>query len=136
MASAKYRVLRAAKRDVLSRNGDAVRTLPVHRNMRRTVVSIVTLLASSAAFAQQPGLGDTRPVDPAARDEASAEIRKPPAPPSAPERAQSDNDRASSRCAELADTARDECLREERSASAGATRRAEPPSAPPPQNPR
>jgi len=104
--------------------------------MRRTVVALVTLLAASAAFAQTPGLGETRPVDPAAGGEASAEARKPPAPPAAPERSQHDNDRAPSRCAELAGTARDDCLRDERTAGAGATRRAEPASAPPPQNPR
>jgi len=99
--------------------------------MRRTFVALVTLLAGSA-FAQPPGLGETRPVDPAAREEASADIKK----PAAPERAQSDSDRAPSRCAELAGTARDDCLRGERAAAAGATRRAEPPTAPPPQNPR
>jgi hypothetical protein len=103
--------------------------------MRRTVVALVTLLAASAAFAQTPGLGETRPVDPAAR-EGSDDARKPPAPPAAPERSQHDNDRAPSRCAELAGTARDDCLRDERTTGAGATRRAEPPSAPPPQNPR
>ena len=103
--------------------------------MKLARVALVTLLSSTAAFAQTPGLGDTRPVDPAARDEANTDIKKPPTPPAAPERAQSDTDRATGRCAELTGTAREDCLREERSA-AGATRRAEPPSAPPPQNPR
>ena len=103
--------------------------------MKRTLVALVTLHWGIAAFAQTPGLGETRPIDPAARDEPSAEARKPPAPPAARERSQSENDRAASRCAELSGTARDDCLRDERVA-AGATRRAEPPSAPPPQNPR
>jgi hypothetical protein len=101
--------------------------------MKRTVVALVTLLAGGAALAQTPGLGETRPIDPAARDAASADVKKPPA---APGRAQSDDDRAPSRCAELPATARDDCVREDRAAGAGATRRPEPPSAPPPQNPR
>jgi hypothetical protein len=104
--------------------------------MRCTVVALVTLLAASAAFAQTPGLGETRPVDPAARDEATTVVKRPAAPPVSPERSQSDNDRAPSRCAELTGTARDDCLRDERTTGAGATQRAEPPSAPPPQNPR
>ena len=103
--------------------------------MKRARVALVTFLWSIATFAQTPGLGETRPVDPAARDEASANAQKPPAPP-APERSQSDNDRAPGRCAELTGTVRDDCLREERTGGAGATRRPEPPSAPPPQNPR
>lgn len=104
--------------------------------MKRTVVALVTLLAAGAALAQTPGLGETRPIDPAARDAASADARKPPVPPAAPERAQSDDDRAPSHCAELPGTVRRDCVRENRAAGAGATRRPEPPSAPPPQNPR
>jgi hypothetical protein len=104
--------------------------------MKRTVVALVTLLAAGAAFAQTPGLGETRPVDPAARDAAGADVKQPPAQPASPERAQSDNGRAPGRCDELSGTARDDCLREDRAAGAGATRRPEPPSAPPPQNPR
>jgi len=107
----------------------------MHDNMRRTVVALVTWLAGTAALAQPPGLGETRPVDPAARDEASAQSKPPAPPPAVPERSQSDNDRAPGRCAELSGTAREDCQRDER-AAAGATRRAEPPSAPPPQNPR
>ena len=101
--------------------------------MKHAHVALVTLFWSITAFAQTPGLGETRPVDPAARDEASGDVKKPPA---APERSRSDNDRAPSRCTELTGSARDDCLRNERAASAGATRRPEPPSAPPPQNPR
>ena len=74
--------------------------------MKRTVVALVTLLAAGAAFAQTPGLGETRPVDPAARDAAGAEDKKPAA---APERAQSDHHRAPGRCDELSGTARDDC---------------------------
>lgn len=104
--------------------------------MKHACVSLVTLLWSIAAFAQTPGLGETRPVDPAARDQATTDVKKPVAPPVTPMRSQSDNGRMPSRCAALAGSARDDCLREEQAASAGATRRAEPPSAPPPQNPR
>ena len=104
--------------------------------MKLAGVALVTLLSSIAAFAQTPGLGETRPVDPAARDESTIDVKKPAAPPAASERSQSDNERAPSRCADLSGTARDDCLRDERSPGAGATRRAEPPSAPPPQNPR
>ena len=104
--------------------------------MKHARVALVTLLWSIAAFAQTPGLGETRPVDPAARDEANPDVKKPQAPPAGPEHSQSDNDRAPGRCAELTGTVRDDCLREERSGGAGATRRPEPPSAPPPQNPR
>jgi len=101
--------------------------------MKLARVALVTLLWSITAFAQTPGLGETRPLDPAARDEATGDVKKPPA---APERSRADNDRTPSRCTQLAGSARDDCLRDERAAGAGATRRPEPPSAPPPQNPR
>ncbi|HET7366438.1 MAG TPA: hypothetical protein VFJ70_22930 [Burkholderiales bacterium] len=104
--------------------------------MQLAHVALVTLLWSIGAFAQTPGLGETRPVDPAARDEATTVVKKPAAPPTSAERSQSDNDRTPSRCAEVSGTSRDDCLRDGRAAGAGATRRPEPPSAPPPQNPR
>ena len=94
--------------------------------------AIVALLASGAAAAQTPGLGETRPAAPAPREEAPApENKTAPLPPV--DKAQSDRDVG--RCRDLPDSARAACLREDRAAS-GATRRAEPPSAPPPQNPR
>lgn len=105
--------------------------------MKRTVVALVTLLAGSAAFAQPPGLGETRPLDPAPREPAPADdAKKPAASLPFPARPQSASDRELGRCEQLSDAARDDCLREERSAAAGETRRREPPSAPPPHNPR
>ena len=94
--------------------------------------AIIAIFASATAAAQTPGLGETRPADPAPREETRAPDNK--ATPPLPED-QARSDRDLSRCRELADTARADCLREQRAAS-GATRRDEPPSAPPPQNPR
>jgi hypothetical protein len=94
--------------------------------------AIFALFASATAAAQTPGLGETRPADPAPREQTPAPQNKAtPLPPQ--DKARSDRDLG--RCRELAGTARAECLREDRAAS-GATRRDEPPSAPPPQNPR
>ena len=94
--------------------------------------ALVALLASATAAAQTPGLGETRPADPEPREQTRAPDNK--ATPLPPEdKARSDRDLG--RCRELADTARADCLREQRAAG-GATRRDEPPSAPPPQNPR
>jgi hypothetical protein len=98
---------------------------------------IFALVFSSLALAQTPGLGDTRPAAPSGRDDAPPALgdsKEPRAPQSAPR--PSDADRALSRCQDLTDAARDDCLREERSAAGGESRRAEPPTAPPPQNPR
>jgi hypothetical protein len=82
--------------------------------MKRTVVALVTLLAGSAAFALPPGLGETRPLDPAPREPAPAgDAKKPAAPLPFPAGPQSASDRG-----------------------LGETRRREPPSAPPPHNPR
>ena len=49
---------------------------------------------------------------------------------------QIDSDRAASRCHGLSGALLDDCVRQERAAGAGATRPAEPATAPPPQNPR
>jgi hypothetical protein len=99
--------------------------------------TIFALLFSSLALAQTPGLGDTRPVPPSGRDDAPPALgdSKEPRAPQSPPRP-SDADRALSRCQELPGAPRDDCLREERSAAGGESRRAEPPTAPPPQNPR
>ena len=85
----------------------------------------VIFFSCAAAWAQTPGLGETRPSAPE------------------PEKQQRDKPKAEAprRCAELSGTAREDCLREEKtvsgeSAATGATRRPEPPTAPPPQNPR
>lgn len=73
-------------------------------------------------------MGETRPVAPEEKAPAS-EARKPPAQP----------ERELRRCDEVAGTLREDCLREshaaEGKAAAGATRRPEPPTAPPPNNP-
>jgi len=87
------------------------------------------LLLSSAAFAQTPGIGETRPTPPSLdeqRGPVGAGTGKEPAPMTAPQ----------SRCERVADAQREQCLREERNAAAGGTRRTEPATAPPPQNPR
>jgi hypothetical protein len=54
----------------------------------------------------------------------------------APEKPQSDSDRAITRCNALSGALREDCLRQEQNAGAGATRAIEPATAPPPQNPR
>ncbi len=83
----------------------------------------------SAVSAQPPGAGETRPAPPPA----DTVEKKDPLPKPAAE-----SDRALARCQALSDAARDECLRKERerSAAAGPDRASEPPTAPPPQNPR
>ena len=99
--------------------------------------AILALAFSSLALAQTPGLGDTRPAPPSGRDDAPPALgdsKEPRAAPGAPRPIESD--RTLARCQELTGAARDDCLREERSAAGGETRRAEPPTAPPPQNPR
>ena len=99
--------------------------------------AIFALVFSSIALAQTPGLGDTRPAPPSGRDDAPPALgdsKEPRAVEGAPRPIESD--RTLARCQELTGAARDDCLREERSAAGGETRRAEPPTAPPPQNPR
>lgn len=96
------------------------------------------VLFGSAAYAQTPGIGETRPTPPALdeqRGPVGGGTGKEPAPIGAPEKPRSASDRDISRCDKLSDTMRDECLRNERSA-AGGTRRAEPATSTPPQNPR
>ena len=139
MASANYRVLRAAKRDALS--SESVRPArtrtedcSVHCTMKLARVAIVTLLLNGAAFAQTPGMGETRPAPPPAAGDTTEKSM--PALPPAPEKSRSESDAAIIRCNDLTGAARDDCVRKEHAASAGATRRPEPPSAPPPQNPR
>ena len=112
---------------------DAERTLLVQQQMNFAHTTLIALFASATAAAQTPGLGETRPADPAPREETpAAENKATPLPPP-DDKARSERDLG--RCRELSDTARADCPREERAAS-GATRRDEPPSAPPPQNPR
>jgi len=111
---------------------DAERSLLVQQEMNFAHTVVIALFASATAAAQTPGLGETRPADPAPREETPAAENKATPLPS-PDKARSERDLG--RCRELSGTARADCLREDRAAS-GATRRDEPPSAPPPQNPR
>jgi hypothetical protein len=107
--------------------------------MDRTFVALVTFFLAVAAQAQTPGIGDTRPADagagaaqaPIERGATSGTQAEPPTTPH-----KSESDRALNRCNALSGNSLAQCLREERGAATGATRRAEPPSAPPPQNPR
>ena len=99
--------------------------------MIATRLFFIALLAGGAAYAQTPGIGETRPgPTPPSLDEqrgpVGAGTGKEPAPITAPQ----------SRCDRVADVLREQCLREERNAATGGTRRTEPATAPPPQNPR
>ena len=93
----------------------------------RTVIAVI-FFSCTAAWAQLPGLGETRP--------------RPPEPEKQQEKGKTDRPvQGDSRCSDLQGTAREDCLREEKSVSgdsapAGATLRPEPATAPPPQNPR
>jgi len=90
---------------------------------------VVIFFGCTAAWGQAPGLGETRPraPEPEKRQEEKSKVESP---------------RSGTRCSELSGPPREDCLREEKSVSGenaapgGATRRPEPPTAPPPQNPR
>ncbi len=102
-------------------------------------MGLAALLLSSAAFAQTPGMGETRPAPPSL-DESRGPVGdgtgKPPAPDVAPGKQHAASDREISRCQKLSDEMRAQCLRDERAAAAGGSRRAEPATSTPPQNPR
>lgn len=90
----------------------------------RTLIAVI-FFSCSAAWAQLPGLGETRPRPPEPeKQQEKAKLERPP--------------QGGGRCDDLSGQAREDCLREEKNpnAAAGATRRPEPPTAPPPQNPR
>jgi hypothetical protein len=106
---------------------------------------LIMVVSSASAFAQTPGVGDTRPGVPGARDgsaPADGAIKGGSMDKSGPAtdaaRPATVPDTASARCHDLSGSLRDDCLREERerNAGAGATRAPEPATAPPPQNPR
>jgi hypothetical protein len=131
--------MRAAKRDALSsesvrRGRTRTEDCSVQCTMTLARVAIVTLLLNGAAFAQTPGMGETRPAPPPAVGDTTENTM--PALPGASEKSRSESDPAINRCNDLTGAAREDCVRKEHAASAGATRRPEPPSAPPPQNPR
>ena len=105
--------------------------------MKPVRAALLTLFFSGAALAQAPGMGETRPLPPSREDPPPAlgDSHEPRAPDMQP-RLPAERDASRLRCQQLDGAPRDECLREERSAAGGATRPAEPPTAPPPQNPR
>lgn len=92
----------------------------------RALIAVI-FFSCTAAWAQTPGLGETRPraPEPEKQQEEKAKAQAP---------------RSGTRCSELSGPAREDCLREEKSGgentATGTTRRPEPPTAPPPQNPR
>jgi hypothetical protein len=106
--------------------------------MMSTRLVFAALAFSSAAFAQTPGMGETRPTPPSLdeqRGPVGAGTGKEPAPITSPEKRHS-ADRALSDCEKLSDGQRDQCLRDERNAATGGSRRTEPATSTPPQNPR
>jgi hypothetical protein len=115
----------------------------MHCKMSAIRIAIAALFLSGAALAQTPGMGETRPTVPGARDgsgPAHGAIKSDAVnerePVVEPGRREADSDRAITRCNELSGSLRDDCLRQERNAGAGGTRPSEPATAPPPQNPR
>ena len=96
----------------------------------RTAVSLIFLGACATAAAQTPGMGDTRASSAAKKEPPGHEAQKAP----------TGSSHELKRCDEVSGTQREDCLRELRAAegrsAAGATRRPEPPTAPPPNNPR
>jgi hypothetical protein len=95
----------------------------------RTVIGVAFLSFCAAAFAQTPGMGDTRPMPPEKKAPPASEAQKAPA----------DAERELKRCDDFSGTRREDCLRDLRAAEgragAGASQRPEPPTAPPPNNP-
>lgn len=101
--------------------------------------AFAAMLLSSAAFAQTPGMGETRPTPPSLdeqRGPVGAGTQAEPAPQVSPGTPNTASDREISRCEKLANELRAQCLREERSAASGSSQRPEPATSTPPQNPR
>jgi hypothetical protein len=96
----------------------------------RTIAGVIFCSVCAVAAAQTPGMGDTR--------EAPPEKKAPPA--SETHKSRTESGHEIKRCEEYTGTMREDCLRglraAEGAAGAGNTRRPEPPTAPPPQNPR
>ena len=96
----------------------------------RTTLGVILFSACTLAAAQTPGLGDTREVPPEKKAAPAPEHRK----------SQTESGHELKRCEEHSGTMREDCLRglrnAEGAAGSGSTRRPEPPTAPPPQNPR
>lgn len=106
----------------------------------KTFFALLSALTACAAFAQTPGMGDTRPTPPSLdeqRGPVGSGTGKEATPGADAEKAHSRSDRAINRCEKMGDDAqRERCLREEGRSAAGGTQHAEPATAPPPQNPR
>ena len=102
-------------------------------------IGLAAWLACSAALAQTPGMGETRPTPPSL-DESRGPVGdgtgKQPAPALGPGQRHAASDREINRCQKLSDEMRAQCLRDERAAAAGSSRHAEPATSTPPQNPR
>jgi hypothetical protein len=96
----------------------------------RTLAGVIFFGFGAIAAAQTPGMGDTREAPPEKKSAPVPETRGSP-----PE-----SGHELKRCEEYSGTRREDCLRglraAEGAAGAGNTRRPEPPTAPPPQNPR
>ena len=96
----------------------------------RTAIGVIFFGVCAAAAAQTPGLGDTRPMPPEKKASPVPEAHKP----------ATDSERELKRCDDFSGTRREDCLRDLRAAEgragAGGTQRPEPPTAPPPNNPR
>jgi hypothetical protein len=96
-----------------------------------TALGVIFFGLCTAAAAQTPGIGDTRPMPPEKKTPAASEAHKAPA--------EASGDRELKRCDDFSGTRREDCLRDLRAAegraAAGASRRPEPPTAPPPTNP-
>jgi hypothetical protein len=96
----------------------------------RTLLGVIFYGMCAVAAAQTPGMGDTR--------ESPPEKKAPPVPET--RKSQTESGHELKRCEEYSGTMREDCLRglraAEGAAGAGNTRRPEPPTAPPPNNPR
>jgi len=97
----------------------------------RTTLGMILFGVCTAAAAQTPGMGDTREVPP--------EKKAPPAPEHRKSQTESGSHELK-RCDDYSGPMREDCLRglrnAEGAAASGNTRRPEPPTAPPPNNPR
>ena len=96
----------------------------------RTAIGVIFFSTVCAlAAAQTPGIGETRPMPPEKKPPAETETHKAP----------TEAERELKRCDDFSGTRREDCLRELRAtegrAAAGSSRRPEPPTAPPPNNP-
>ena len=90
-------------------------------------IAFAVIFFSGMAQAQTPDVGETRPAEPAARERSGpaddvvrGAVIKEREPVVAPEKPQSDSDRAITRCNALSGALREECMRQEQNAGAGA----------------